>query len=242
MKNILVIGESCVDKFVYCGTERLAPDVPVPILNIVHQVENLGMAANVHNNLKNNMDGCDLLTNDNYMNVTKTRYVHDKSNHSFFRVDSTDTVARIDLNSVSYEYELIIISDYNKGYLDEEDIKIICDNHPKVFVDTKKILGPWIMNAAYIKINDFEYKNSKNFITEQMNKKIIHTMGEQGCEFDGTRYPVDSVEVKDSSGAGDTFIAALALKYFSTGNIIDSIKFANKCASEAVRHRGVTTI
>ena len=75
-----------------------------------------------------------------------------------------------------------------------------------------------------------------------MRKKIIHTMGDRGCEFDGVKYPVDAVEVKDSSGAGDTFMAALAMKYFMTGDIVESIGFANKCASEIVKHRGVTTL
>jgi hypothetical protein len=40
MKKILVIGDGCRDVFVYCETQRLAPDVPVPVLNVVHQVEN----------------------------------------------------------------------------------------------------------------------------------------------------------------------------------------------------------
>jgi hypothetical protein len=242
MSNIVVIGESCTDVFVYCNAVRLAPDVPVPVLNIVNQTRNLGMAANVFNNIVNHIDDCKLITNSNYEKITKTRYVHSESNHSFFRVDSEDSIQRIDLSLIDYDCEIIIISDYNKGYLHRDDIETICSNHPKVFLDTKKNLGQWASNAAYIKINDFEYQNSKRFLSDKLDKKIIHTMGSQGCEFNGVRYPVDRVEVKDSSGAGDTFMASLVLKYYKTNDIIKSIKFANKCASEIVKHRGVTTI
>ena len=50
------------------------------------------------------------------------------------------------------------------------------------------------------------------------------------------------VEVKDLSGAGDSFMAALVIEYLNTNNIEDAIKFANKKASEVVKHRGVTLI
>ena len=67
-------------------------------------------------------------------------------------------------------------------------------------------------------------------------------MGGLGCEFQGKRYSVDKVEVKDTSGAGDSFMAALCVNFLETQNIHESIKFANLCASEVVKHRGVTTI
>ena len=67
-------------------------------------------------------------------------------------------------------------------------------------------------------------------------------MGGDGCVFNKKTYPVTRVDVKDTSGAGDSFMAALCIKYLQTENIIESIEFANKCASEVVKHRGVTTI
>ena len=117
MKDILVIGESCRDIFTYCDTTRLAPDIPVPILNIVNQTENGGMAKNVQRNILNKIDDCDIVTNDNWINITKTRYVHEKTNHTFFRVDSPHDIKRINLNEIDYNYKIIVISDYNKGFL-----------------------------------------------------------------------------------------------------------------------------
>ena len=242
MKRILVIGDSSRDIFVYCDAQRLCPDVPVPVLNVKDQDENPGMAKNVQRNIKSLFGSCDLLTNDNWYHITKTRYVHNASNHTFFRVDTTQKIPRIDLSTIDYEYDLIVISDYDKGFLTEDDINEICFKHSNVFVDTKKILGSWIQHAKYIKINDFEYQNSKPFLVPEIENKIIHTIGANGCEYKGKRYPVNKVEVKDVSGAGDSFMSGLVSEYCKTDDIIQSIKFANKCASEVVKHRGVTTI
>lgn len=242
MKNkILIVGESCRDIFVYCNALRLCPDAPVPVLNVVNQTENGGMAKNVQRNIDKYVE-CDLITNENWYGITKTRYVHDSTNHMFFRVDSQDSISRIDLSKLDLNYDIVVISDYNKGFLTEEDIEYISRNHDNVFIDTKKNLGPWIKNCRYIKINDFEFKNSVNFITDEFSSKIIHTMGGDGCEFNGIRYKVDRVEVKDTSGAGDSFMAGLVIEYLKSRDIEKSIIFANKCASEVVKHRGVTII
>ena len=242
MSRILIIGESCMDLFFYCDALRLAPDIPVPVLNIKHKNENAGMAMNVYLNIKNHIDNVNIETNNNWKSCVKSRYVHDMTNHMFFRVDSNDKVDRIILNEISYDYDLIVISDYNKGYLEVQDIEEICNNHSNVFIDTKKNLGSWAEKAAFIKINDFEYNKSLPYINEILKNKIIHTLGAEGCEYQGIRYGVDKVEVKDSSGAGDSFMSALVVKYSETQDIVESIKFANLCASEVVKHRGVTTI
>lgn len=240
-KRVLIIGESCRDIFVYCKAERLCPDVPVPVLNVINQHENGGMAKNVQRNIEKYIE-CDIITNYNWYDVTKTRYVHDKSNQTFFRVDSNDKIERVDLSNINYDYDVIVISDYNKGFLTEDDIRVISSNHKNVFIDTKKILGDWIKDCKYIKINDYEFNNSKNFITDEFSNKIIHTMGGDGCEFNGRQYKVQRVEVKDTSGAGDSFMAGLVIEYLKSENIEKSIIFANKCASQVVKYRGVTLI
>ena len=241
MKDLLIIGDSCRDIFVYCDSLRLAPDYPVPILNIIDQSENAGMAKNVQRNIQKYVD-CDILTNVNWHDITKIRYVHEKTNHMFFRVDKTCPVPRIDLNKIDFGYKVIVVSDYNKGFLSQTDIKYICERHHNVFLDTKKVLGDWASDARYIKINDYEYNNSKPYLTPVLENKIIHTMGGLGCEFRGEQSSVDKVEVKDTSGAGDSFMAALCVKFLETQDIYESIRFSNLCAAEVVKHRGVTTI
>jgi bifunctional ADP-heptose synthase (sugar kinase/adenylyltransferase) len=243
MKKILVIGESCKDVFVYCHAERLAPDVPVPVLSIIEKVENPGMAKNVERNVLAIHDACTLVTNPNWEDVTKTRYMHRDSNHFFVRVDADHHIPRIAIKDLPlHEYDVVAVSDYNKGFLTEEDIAALCSRHPAVFVDTKKIIGGWLKDAKYIKINNFEYARSKGAITEEMAEKVICTKGEFGAEFRGKLYPVEPVEVKDTSGAGDSFFAALIVRYAETNNIEESIRFANLCASKIVQKKGVSVI
>jgi bifunctional ADP-heptose synthase (sugar kinase/adenylyltransferase) len=244
MKKILVIGESCRDVFVYCDANRLCPDMPVPVLSILRQTENEGMAKNVQRNIHTLISDCDIITNQNWTGITKTRYIHEHTNHMFIRIDSDHNIKRLnlDINDIDLNYELIVISDYNKGFLTEEDIEQICNKHNNVFIDTKKILGKWAEKAKYIKINNFEYENSKSSLTPILKDKLIHTRGGDGCVFQDIVYPVNRVEVKDSSGAGDSFMSGLVCKYLETKDIISSIIFANKCAADVVQHRGVTTI
>ena len=143
--SVLVIGESCLDVFMYGDCKRLCPEAPVPIFNPLHKVENSGMAHNVYNNLKSLQVDCYLHTNDNYKSITKTRLIDEKTNHMFMRLDRNDELyEKCSLEKIQFsQYDAIIISDYNKGFLSEEDINFIGKNHEHVFLDTKKILGNW---------------------------------------------------------------------------------------------------
>jgi bifunctional ADP-heptose synthase (sugar kinase/adenylyltransferase) len=239
MPKIQVIGESCQDVFIYCEAFRLAPDLPVPVLQESRVKKNPGMAANVHKNIITRVTDCSLITNKNWEGITKTRYVHEKSNHLFFRVDSPHLIEPFDLSNFDFNSEIIVISDYNKGFLTESVIQEIFNSHNCVFLDTKKVLGPWAENAAYIKINDYEYQKSLPFITNSMESKLIHTRGSSGCDLGGVNYPVELVSVKDTSGAGDSFMAALVIEYLQTRDIIASIKGANFAATNVVKQRGV---
>ena len=74
-----------------------------------------------------------------------------------------------------------------------------------------------------------------------MDKTII-TKGNLGCSFQGKMYPTDDVPVKDISGAGDTFIAGLAVEYVRTSDIIKAIDFAQECTKIVVQKHGVSTV
>ena len=238
--SILIIGESCRDIFVYCDCTRLCPDIPVPALKVIRQTENEGMAKNVQRNVLALGAECNITTNSNWAFITKTRYVHDQTNHMFIRVDTDHKIDPLDISLLNLNYGLVVISDYNKGFLSESVIEKICSSHSNVFLDTKKKLGSWAKNAKIIKINNFEYERSKENLTPELENKIICTKGGDGCAYQGRTYPTKRIEVKDTSGCGDTFLAGLVVKYSETNDIIESIAFANLCASEVAQHKGVT--
>jgi len=203
------------------------------------------MAGNVYENLKRFGVECDLITNAE--KIVKQRYVDEKTNHTFLRVDTNDKVKSIKFNPSDIKrknYKAIVIADYGKGFLTESDISILCNLNTTVFLDTKKIIGTWCKNATFIKVNNPEFKFFKPYISlEDWVNKLIVTLGDQGSMIlkeDGFyRYPVDTVDVFDLSGAGDTFQAALVSKYLETTNIDASIKYANCCASQVVQKKGV---
>jgi len=186
--------------------------------------------------------GITITTNENWESITKTRYVDVDTNHMFIRIDSPVKPTKINLSEIDFDYELIAISDYNKGYISEQDIQWITEKHNNVFIDTKKHLGNWINKAKIIKINNVEYDLTKSTLSKEVDQKIIKTMGKDGCMYKNVVYPVTPVNVMDVSGAGDTFLAALIVKYLQTQDIQQSIISANLCASHVVSRRGVSVI
>tara|TARA_R110001599_G_scaffold278458_2_gene479786 strand:- start:233 stop:982 length:750 start_codon:yes stop_codon:yes gene_type:complete len=245
MSKILVIGDSCKDVHVYGRCERLAPDAPVPVFIPNYEKRNLGMAGNVYQNVVSM--GYPAILKTNNLTIQKKRYVHEETNHMFLRVDSGEaTVERIKDLSEDFikQYDLVIISDYNKGFLLEEDIQFICQNHPMVFIDTKKIIGNYCKDCSYIKINKNEYHASLDFIKKSTwaKEKVIVTLGSKGCMLKDKVYSVDKVEIKDLCGAGDTFMAGLCVNYLKNKDIDTAINFANECATEVVQLKGVNTV
>lgn len=247
MHKVLVVGDSCQDVFEYGRCERICPDAPVPVF-IPQQINsNGGMAANVAANLEALGLSVRLMTNDN--RITKTRYIDQKTNHMFLRVDShDDKIERIQKENVVFDskfldkFDAVIISDYDKGYLEDEDISKICKLHPRVFIDSKKHIGDWQNDAFLIKINNIEFRASEHTIGKEAN--LIVTLGSEGAVWKttGEIFPVSKVEVKDMTGAGDTFMAGLVCKFLQTSSIEDAIRFGNLCATEVVQKRGVSVV
>ena len=246
MSKILVVGESCMDIFIYGDTPRLSPEGPAPVFIPTQERYNGGMAANVESNLISLGCEVDLITNTS--SITKTRYVHESSNTLLLRVDEGDNVKQVEdskLKTIDYwEYNMVVISDYNKGFLTEEDISYIAFKHPNVICDTKKKLGEWCRDIRFIKLNRSEFENNKEFIKQNdwILEKLIITLDKDGCKHNGKIYPTEQVEILDISGAGDTFVAAFSKKYIETSDVEQSITFANECSSKVVQKRGVTTI
>lgn len=239
--KILVVGESCLDIFVYGKVERLEPAAPVPVVQTIDIVENPGMAMNVRDNFMSLGSAADIVTNSNWRSIKKTRVVEKKTNHMFIRWDQNDnSYGKINIDCIDFSlYKAVVISDYNKGFISKKDIQKISNMHDLVFLDTKKSLGSWAEDVSFIKINSDEF-NRAEVITDKMKNKIIVTLGDKGASFQKKIYPVEKTEVKDLSGAGDTFIAALCKNYCETKNIINSIEYANICATKVVQKRGVS--
>tara|TARA_Y100000114_G_scaffold74736_1_gene68525 strand:- start:1635 stop:2375 length:741 start_codon:yes stop_codon:yes gene_type:complete len=245
--RILVFGESCKDIFHYGDCSRLCPDAPVPVFKLISTNETWGMAKNVEENLLSLGAKVDLITNRNKESVTKTRYMDNRTNHMFLRVDENDNsygcLTEKELEKINFSaYDAVIVSDYNKGFLSNRILKKISEKHKVTFIDTKRILGSWAKDFSFIKLNHKEYENNQKVLNTTLKNKIVLTKGHFGSEFQNTIYPVPTVEVKDTSGAGDTFISGLCFNYCKTKDITKAITFANQCATIVVQKRGVSIV
>jgi len=248
--NILVIGDSCTDVFIYGHTFRLAPEGPAPVLNPIQEKSNGGMALNVCANINAIGAKCNLITQNE--NIYKTRYVDERTNSLLIRVDTNDKATRISQDVIEniknniYNdifYDAIVVSDYCKGFLKESDITKIATNNKNIFLDTKKILDDWCLDCDFIKINHIEFHKTKHTICRlNLYEKLIITHSDKGCEYRGQMHPVERVNCKDMSGAGDTFMSGLVCEWVRTKNISKAINFAQDCATKVVQKLGVCTI
>lgn len=248
MKKVLIIGEKCLDKFIYGDVNRLSPEAPIPVFIPKKTTTNDGMAGNVLKNFNS------IVSTDNFevegifqnKEITKTRYVEDKSNYPFIRVDEGEHgVDRILLSPQILEKiqnaDVVIVSDYNKGFLTEEDLIQIGKESKFSVIDTKKKISSEVIKVFnFIKLNKREFETNKD-LAEQYPEKFIVTLGSQGAVYNGILYPSESPrETIDVSGAGDTFVASFVKKYMTTNDVEVSIMFANKMANKVVLSRGVS--
>jgi bifunctional ADP-heptose synthase (sugar kinase/adenylyltransferase) len=240
--KVLVIGETCVDKFVYCNVPRLSPEAPVPVVNPIEVVKNDGMAGNTLTNVKAMAPDYYITYLSQREHITKTRYVEAKSNHMFLRVDEGEekiTPFRwtLDYDILIGQSDIVIVSDYNKGFLSNADIKEIGRKSKLSILDSKRKLTNDITDAfTFVKLNESERLNNPSLSGDN----IITTLGKRGAQYKGEIYespiPQDTIDV---SGAGDTFTAAFIVKFAQLQDERAAIKFANRKAAEVVSKRGV---
>ena len=243
MRNkVLVIGELCFDVFKYGITNRKSPEGNGPVFVQTDMISGNGMAGNTAMNLE--AMGLDVDTYFDNGKIMKTRYVNRDTNELYLRVDTDDTTDRIDIYDLPdlVKYDAVVISDYCKGFLTEEDIDKIASMAKFTVLDTKKKLGDWCKNVSFIKVNRSEAYSNKDIIYENkwLEDKLIITLDGTGASYKGKVIPTEYVENADVSGAGDTFVAGFVARYLDSNNIEESIDWANYCAGEVVKEKGVT--
>ena len=231
--KVLLIGDTCEDRYFYGDVKRLNPEAPVPILEYRRAVTSKGMAWNVRENLMS--FGVEVYISTHPEEIIKTRYIDEKSNQQIMRYDEEPEITPISFefpDEWKTTYDALVISDYDKGFITQEKLFELSNwFEGPVFIDTKKTCIP---GNAFIKVNEYEFKKITHFIPDNM----IITKGGEGTEYQGKLYPAEKVNVFDVVGAGDTFLAARTYGYLKYGRIDQAIPLANRAAAVAVSHRG----
>lgn len=232
--RVLLIGDNCIDVYQYGTVDRISPEAPVPIFKYSHKEQRPGMAGNVNNNLR--ALGCSV----NYLHSEtsmKTRLIDSRSRQQMIRIDDDVEATPVVLDTLIPDvYDAVVISDYNKGTVSYDLMEeVITTVKCPVFIDTKKT-DLQRLQGAWVKINELEYSK----ITSECSGLIV-TRGSKGAEaiHHDIFVTAPQVEVADVTGAGDTFLSALAYCYVNTGSIEQAIKFAVAASAVTVQHLGV---
>ena len=118
--KVLVFGDIIIDKYIYGTSTRISPEAPVPVVTYTDEKTTMGGAALVFENLTSlgvNAELYDALED----HSVKTRIICD--GHYITRIDedrnanSNAVLERVKQSDFS-TYDIVVLSDYDKGTLD----------------------------------------------------------------------------------------------------------------------------
>jgi D-glycero-beta-D-manno-heptose-7-phosphate kinase len=235
--KILLIGDNCIDRYVFVEKTRHNPENDSPLLTEIHTLEYGGMAANVHRCLRNLLlDVTSILPGKQSI---KTRYIDIVSGDSYFRVDHDIPAEPIKIETIPLsQYDCIVVSDYNKGYITDDTLEYIqCYFSGPKFLDTKKT-NLSNFHKFFIKINEAEAIAARNNVP---NHAVV-TLGAFGAlaySYDREdRIPALNVECVDVCGAGDAFLAGYVYGFLKTEKMNDAIVHGIVNSGISVTKRG----
>lgn len=257
--RILVVGDRMLDRYLMGVCERVSPEAPVPVVEITHERESLGAAANVAENVRALGAEVIELYSQGSPEIVKVRVI--AGNHHVVRLDYDRPQEPIDPFVFSGKLtgvDAVIFSDYCKGSL----------SHPRpllarlsgqscwVLVDTKvqdpaiwagvDVLKPnlatmrcWIGRWS----SEGELERKVQALRSSLDiSAIVLTRASEGMTiFDSSgRTHIDALaqEVFDVTGAGDTVIASLAVFLCEGFSLEQSARFAARAAACTCRHLG----
>ena len=290
--KILVIGDVMLDQYWSGSSERVSPEAPVPVVKIKDDEVRLGGAANVALNLKalganveiagvvgKDTAGEDLkdtlnqqgITTHFYLSQTPTiRKLRILSRHQqLLRMDFEEPLNPKDAEAFTTQtlpllehFDLILISDYAKGTLNEVQRFIQKSNELKIktFIDPKGDCYDKYRGATLIKPNQSEFcqvagnfsdendfnARAKQLVEQLQLEHLLVTRSEHGMAlFDKNQAPYKietrAQDVYDVTGAGDTVIATLAAAYANGRSLQESVNLANIAAGIVVAKVGTAT-
>jgi D-beta-D-heptose 7-phosphate kinase/D-beta-D-heptose 1-phosphate adenosyltransferase len=164
-----------------------------------------------------------------------------------------------------YRFSLIIISDYNKGFLTDNlvnkiiqlgksaDIKVLVDPKNPPF---KKFHGAFLIKPnrkeAFLETGISIRDNESLLLASKLIKintncnVVVITLAEDGVGFvkddELVMLPTQAIDVYDVTGAGDTFIACLAFCLAKGKSLLDACVFANHAAGIVISKQGCMPI
>ena len=289
--RILTVGDAMLDRYWHGETTRVSAEAPIPVIDVGEIEDRPGGAANVALNvatlgaassliaatgrdemsdilqakLQSSGIDCRFIIAEDKPTITKVRLV--SRNQQMLRADFEEMFdvtpgLLLDAMKAVSDYDAIIVSDYDKGTLNEPEslISYARSLGKPTLVDPKFKSFERYRGATLIKPNTLELRHAVgNWVEEaEMLAKCRQLMTSFG--FDSmlvTRasegmtliqkdtehhFPARTREVYDTSGAGDTVIAVLAAGLASGQTLPDAVALSHVAAGIVVSHFGVTSV
>ncbi|MBU3913534.1 MAG: bifunctional hydroxymethylpyrimidine kinase/phosphomethylpyrimidine kinase [Nanoarchaeota archaeon] len=154
-------------------------------------------------------------------------------------------------------YELVLVSDYNKGMITRSLMEELKATKIPIIVDPKEAHKDFYEGVFVIKPNVKEARRMAGLddeivaaekLREELGTNILLTRGHEGVIYfglDGKRFGFPSQAkngVFDVTGGGDTFIATFAHFYSKGRDIKECVELANKAAGIAVGYPGCYSV
>ena len=189
--------------------------------------------------------------------TTKTRIVTSDRGIQLIRLDSENTIEFSQdvvlllhqLKLLKDDFDIIIVSDYAKGVINELLMNELRSRNTKIVVDPKRVKTNLYDNVFMVTPNEREFNAmfSDGYNYERM-EYIIKTMGPKGMDVidvkadKTTTIKSKSVDVYNVSGAGDTVVATLSAAIAMGFGVIEAAAISNMCAGYVVTKPGTTSI
>jgi len=188
-------------------------------------------------------------------------------------VETTEELDKTELEQITENLEqalsqaqVVVISDYDKGAISEESIRLIKKLMPKssppIVVDPKyrhyssysgcRLITPNHKEAGFAVGQVIHTEDDLRLVGTKLLKTVgceavLVTWGERGMAlFDGdgpfVHLPTLAREVFDVTGAGDTVVATLALAISAKASLLEAAYLANYSAGIVVSKIGTSTV
>jgi D-beta-D-heptose 7-phosphate kinase / D-beta-D-heptose 1-phosphate adenosyltransferase len=281
--KIVVIGDVMLDKYIFGNVSRISPEAPVPILTVNEESYRLGGAANVAANISSlggdvslfgfvgKDENSKILSNlfrekgiksfldTNHKTTVKERIIG--RDQQMIRLDREDNSPKYftpeilaPLKKKSLASDVIIISDYAKGCVTSDLMRVLKSFNKKIIVDPKPQNTSLYSNCFLITPNEkealemssqSEVYSAGKYLRDNLGCNVLITRGEKGMVlFSDTNIEIPTVakEIYDVTGAGDTAIATLSLALSCGSSLEEAVILANHSAGISVGKIGTSTV
>lgn len=265
--HVLVVGDIMLDVYTDCAPVRLSEEAPVAIVRKVGSDFRLGGAGNVaiglrklnietricafagrdesakvieHLLLTNNIEAS-LVQSDELKTIVKQRIM--SAGQQLLRIDEEDKVAFDLCLPLGYEWDAIVVSDYNKGAITPHVMSQVRRTRSTIIVNGKPQNLKLYEDVDVLTFNRKEYEACKmsgmEICKELGIKHLVVTLGKDGiiCCTKEKEFRVEGIKVEavDVVGAGDTVVAVLTYALIRYNNIEKAIALANLAGSVVVQ-------